>query len=192
MPHQRTIPRVCRHCGRSFLATASHVRNSPATSCSIACAQASRHRDDAARFWQKVDRSGGADACWPWQRPLSRNGYGIFSIRGKHLPAHRFAYELLVGPIPEGLEIDHLCRVRHCVNPAHLEPVTPQVNALRGNGAAGRNARKTSCRNGHLYSAENTWLDHRGHRYCRICLRENHRRYATRRRQRASDQATEQ
>jgi hypothetical protein len=82
------------------------------------------------RFWAKVDRRGD-DECWPWLGAVNPNGYGAFQWDGGQY-AHRFAYELQIGPIPEGLTLDHLCRVRHCVNGAHLEPVTGQENTLRG------------------------------------------------------------
>src|SRR6266496_2265386 len=88
------------------------------------------------RFWAKVDRSGGSRACWLWTGKTGRDGYGRIGLGGRgalvRVRAHRFAYELLIGPIPDGLQIDHLCRVRHCVNPAHLEPVTQRENILRG------------------------------------------------------------
>lgn len=92
------------------------------------------------RFWSKVDKAGPLPKwapflgpCWLWTGHLDRYGYANFGL-GKHrmVKVHRFAYELLVGPIPEGLEIDHLCRVRHCVNPAHMEPVTHAENMARG------------------------------------------------------------
>lgn len=70
--------------------------------------------------------------CWVWCARLNRNGYGRLSVGGRELMAHRLSYEAHVGPIPDGLLLDHLCRVRQCVNPAHLEPVTHQVNTLRG------------------------------------------------------------
>jgi hypothetical protein len=76
---------------------------------------------------------------------------------------------LLVGPIPEGLTIDHLCRVRHCVNPAHLEAVSERVNILRGNGAGARNARKTHCVKGHAFTPDNLYRDYQGYRRCRRC-----------------------
>lgn len=81
------------------------------------------------RFWQNVSKSAG---CWEWQGAVMGGGYGAIKVEGRRVPAHRFAYELLVGPIGEGLEIDHLCRNRSCVNPEHLEPVTRSVNVKRG------------------------------------------------------------
>ncbi|MGI9502698.1 MAG: HNH endonuclease [Geminicoccaceae bacterium] len=87
-------------------------------------------------------------------------------------PAHRVSYEALVSAIPEGLELDHLCRVRCCVNPIHLEPVTTRTNNLRGNGIAAMNALKTHCPRGHPYSGEHLYVCSRGHRHCRTCGRE--------------------
>jgi hypothetical protein len=92
---------------------------------------------DCARFWAKVEKT---DGCWFWRARIIATGYGSFSLDGRKVMAHRFAYELLVGPIPEDLELDHLCRVRHCVNPAHLEPVTHRENILRGMRAAAQQA----------------------------------------------------
>ena len=87
--------------------------------------------------------------CWLWTGGKSVGGYGVIMICGKNKRAHRVSYEAFAGPIPEGLELDHLCRNRACVNPAHLEPVTGLVNIRRGNGFAARNARKTRCIHGH-------------------------------------------
>lgn len=89
------------------------------------------------RFWKYVlTEDVLRDGCWLWQGPRVHNGYGIISIQGSGVKttirAHRYAYEALVGPIPEGLQLDHLCRVRRCVNPAHLEPVTARENVRRG------------------------------------------------------------
>ena len=140
--------------------------------------------DTEARFWPKVDRSGGPDACWRWLAAKSGNGYGAFYFRGRWGLAYRCAYELLVGPIPEGLQIDHLCRVRDCVNPTHLEPVTHRENLLRGEGVAAQHAAKTHCPRGHPYSGVNLYVypAPRGQRECRECRRQYQRRLSRRRR----------
>jgi hypothetical protein len=125
--------------------------------------------------------------CWIWIGARHEQGYGHY-LRGK---AHRFAYEHFVGPIPAGLEIDHLCRIPPCVNPAHLEAVTPRENQLRGYGWSGRNARKTHCPQGHPYVEGNlyTWpAQKKRERRCLTCIRKNNRmrqrRYAAERKAR--------
>ena len=123
----------------------------------------------ARRFWAKVDKQD--NGCWHWLGHLNPGGYGMFwEVPRKHY-AHRWSYEEFVGPIPEGLHIDHLCRVRHCVNPEHLEPVTCRVNLLRGETVTASHAAKTHCPRGHCYDEKNTW-HHRGERHCRACNRE--------------------
>lgn len=126
------------------------------------------------RFWEKVDKSG---ECWLWTAAKSVGGYGQFWPASRvRRYAHCYAYELLVGPIPEGLQIDHLCRVRLCVNPDHLEAVTQQENNRRSNSNSAINARKTHCIRGHEFTPENTYRSSKG-RTCRTChktsLREN-------------------
>lgn len=119
MPHQSSTA-VCQHCGRTF--TIKYHGN-PNIYCSRACldaAHADLNRPLAERFWSRVDRSGGPDACWPWTLSVRDRGYGYFKSEvGRNL-AHRFAYELAHGPIPEGLDVLHHCGVRGCCNPAHL------------------------------------------------------------------------
>lgn len=129
--------------------------------------------NDAARFWQKVDKT---ETCWLWTAAIA-TGYGRFYLDGHLVPAHRFAYELLVGPIPAGLDLDHLCRVRNCVNPAHLEPVTRQENLARTPTA---NIAKTHCPQGHPYDESNTYVAATG-RQCLTCRTETSRRRARRR-----------
>lgn len=131
------------------------------------------------RFWVRVDRDGPVPdyaphlgPCWLWLGTKNSYGYGRLIINKHERGAHRFAYERQVGPIPAGLEIDHLCRVRHCVNPTHLEPVTTTVNIRRGIRA---NSLKTHCKYGHAFDEANTYRCH-GHRYCRACGRESARR----------------
>ena len=118
------------------------------------------------QFWDHVDASGD---CWVWTGTLS-HGYGSLWIPGRiHVFAHRYAYELLVGPIPKGLQIDHRCRNLVCVNPDHLEVVTISENVMRGQGFAARHARKTRCKRGHPFDEANTYLVKGGGRTCRRC-----------------------
>lgn len=118
-------------------------------------------------FWRNVAVT---PSCWLWTGYIADTGYGQFASGHTRL-AHRISYQLVVGPIPEGLQIDHLCRVRHCVNPLHLEPVTQRENLLRGETITARNAAKTHCPRGHAYTAENTYVRPRGSRECRTCNR---------------------
>ncbi|MCD1645252.1 HNH endonuclease signature motif containing protein [Aurantimonas coralicida] len=114
------------------------------------------------------------NGCWQWRGTFfTRNPYAQFSANEKTLRAHKFAYEALRGRVPDGLILDHLCRNTGCVNPAHLEPVTHQVNVLRGEGFAAENAVKTHCVNGHPFDAENTGYCPNGDRRCRACGRIN-------------------
>ena len=126
------------------------------------------------RFWPKVRKTNG---CWLWVAALNDHGYGIFrSSTGRNVRAHRWAYEALVGPIPDGMEIDHLCRMRSCVNPDHLEAVTHQQNTQRSL-PGGRRWRRdlTHCPQGHAYDEGNTYW-HRGKRSCRTCQKDRRRR----------------
>lgn len=128
------------------------------------------------RFWSHVDKSG---ACWVWTGYKSR-GYGRFYMGGRRHLAHRVAYKALVGQIPEGLTIDHLCRNKPCVNPAHMEVVTRGENALRGGGGAVASANrraKTHCINGHEYTKENTRTIRNGSRQCKTCGRDQSREW---------------
>lgn len=121
-----------------------------------------------ARFWAKINVS--EQGCWEWTACLV-HGYGMYSIMSRPYRAHRIAYEALVGPIPAGLQLDHLCRNVRCVNPAHLEPVTSQENTWRGEGVAGRHHRATACIHGHPFDADNTYVRRPGTRACKRCLR---------------------
>jgi hypothetical protein len=132
-----------------------------------------KRKSTSERFWSKVEKT---DSCWNWIGAKSKRGYGSFRIKDKTVLAHRWAYENLVGEIPEGLVIDHKCRNHSCVNPDHLEVVTQKENCQRGimgEEARKRNHAKTHCKHGHELSYKSD-----GIRYCKEChkLRERKRR----------------
>lgn len=124
------------------------------------------------RFWNKVSRS---DSCWLWAGAILKNGYGYAWDGQRARLAHRFAYELKKGLIPDGLVIDHLCRVPACVNPDHLEAVTQMENVWRGEGPRVQRERRlgqTHCKRGnHPLAGDNLYVDKRGRRACRECAR---------------------
>lgn len=134
-----------------------------------------------ARFWAKVNRDGPTHPvlgtpCWLWTR-FTHRGYGRFGIgKTRADRAHKVAWRLLRGVIPAGLQLDHLCRIRRCVNPAHLEPVSRRENILRGESPSARNARKTHCPQGHKLV-----IDGAGRR-CIECRRRHGREYQARKR----------
>ena|SRR5215469_14381135 len=113
----------------------------------------------------RIDPSSG---CWIWQGALSR-GYGVIKIDGKMLKTHRVMFRHGYGPIRKGFHLDHLCRVKACANPEHLEEVSPRENMMRGESIQALNARKTECDHGHKFSDENTYIDKRGNRACKTC-----------------------
>lgn len=117
------------------------------------------------RFWPKVRKSAG---CWEWTGRTSEKGYGDFHLNRQTVLAHRVSYELLVGPIPEGLTLDHLCRNTRCVNPAHLEPVTHGENMRR----MGLTTRQSHCRRGHELSEPNLYVFKTGGRACKTCAKD--------------------
>jgi hypothetical protein len=112
------------------------------------------------------------NGCWEWTGAKIPRGYGSISSGGGQLLAHRVAYEIFIGPIPEGLSVDHLCRNRACVSAEHLEAVSTRENVLRGVGLSAKNAQKTHCLRGHEFTAENTyWTKNPSGpgRECRTC-----------------------
>ena len=125
--------------------------------------------------------------CWLWQGPLLPTGYASVGMSskavGEYVPGksrnvrlHRWMYELHRANIPHGLDLDHLCRVRHCINPWHLEPVTRSVNLRRAVGIGSQWSSRTACSRGHAYTPENTRVDKQGHRVCRTCARTRYKR----------------
>lgn len=137
--------------------------------------------DPAARFDAKVNFAGPVptdfrDPCWLWTGPTTGNGYAQFTTGGRGSPralVHRWNYKRHVGAIPNGWQVDHLCKIRHCVNPAHLEAVPQRVNNARSESPSAKNARKTHCPQGHRLAGDNlhpTYL-RVGQRKCVTCHR---------------------
>lgn len=141
-----------------------------------------------ARFIAKVDKT---DTCWLWTAAMTPLGYGRFRA-GRLLQAHRWSYEYHVGPIPDGLVLDHLCRTPRCVNPDHLEPVTHRENILRGETVAAHRAAQTHCKRNHEFTPENTYIQMRRgfpSRHCCECARWHERKRAKRTRKRIKKQS---
>ena len=136
-----------------------------------------KDKDLAGKFMQeRIDFTSSATGCWLWVGVVTHDGYPYWGTTGnKKIYAHRFIYEQQTGPIPEGFTLDHTCRVRNCVNPAHMDPCTLKENIARGD--YGWRARQTHCKNGHEFTPENTYLDAKGgrngggRRVCKSCVR---------------------
>jgi hypothetical protein len=131
------------------------------------------YKDTHERFLDKIEETD--FGCWLWQAGMYSNGYGAFYMEQSDGEwqlglAHRAAYRLFVDEIPEGLTIDHLCRIRDCVNPEHLEVVTLAENLRRGKGMTAKWANRTHCEYGHPFSGDNLRI-RRGHRECVECVR---------------------
>lgn len=143
-----------------------------------------KRKTDSCRFWEKV--ANGPNGCWNWTGGRQPNGYAQFNFGGTGVLVHRYAYKELIGPLVDGLTIDHLCRNRICVNPAHLEQVTYRENIFRGSNAAVMNSKKAVCQSGHELHGGNLYIhtDRGGgsHRYCRQCNKERMRKWRRKKR----------
>jgi len=166
-------------CRRSGCLNAPHGSKRGGRYCSAECRRLSADDRIAAgltgeavvRFWSKVNKT---DTCWLWTGGVDNKGYAGLSFGDVRVLAHRLAWVDANGPVPDGLQLDHLCRVRHCVNPAHLEPVTPGENVRRGDAGAWLAEWwrvQPTCRRGHPWTGENTRVTSRGYRLCRACSR---------------------
>lgn len=133
--------------------------------------------DDLRRFARRVRIVD--DECWTWMGAKSGNlGYGVFYVcEGRNVPSHQFSYRLFCGPVPDGLELDHLCRKPLCCNPLHLEAVTHAENCLRGVGPTALNAKKSRCVRGHLFDSGNTHIPKGGGRKCKRCHADRMKRF---------------
>lgn len=143
------------------------------TAAAVAASVKARRQRAPALFWSRVNKT---ETCWHWTGATFHNGYGRVKFRGRDTVAHRITYELEHGPIPAGLTLDHLCRVRPCVRPDHMEAVTLGVNVLRGETITRRNAEKTACDQGHPLSGANLFVRRDGRRRCRTCERASQKR----------------
>jgi hypothetical protein len=122
------------------------------------------------RFEARIDRDE-STGCWVWKGTLNRTGYGLLSVDAKYVLVHRWGYEQFVKPIPDGMTLDHLCRNRACVNPAHLDVVTNRTNVLRGMSPSAVIHRQGVCKHGHEMTSDNVYVPPKNprHRQCRTC-----------------------
>lgn len=132
--------------------------------------------DPRKRFWEKVEKT---NDCWIWKAGKCSKGYGVFWMNGRNHLAHRVSYQWLIGEIPKGLCIDHLCKNSACVNPEHLEIVSLGENVLRGEGITAINSKKTHCPKGHMYDM----VYGTSKRGCKTCNREKMRKFRARRKE---------
>lgn len=142
-----------------------------------------KHRLLADRFWEKVDKNGPVPSarpdlgvCWMWTGYVTIYGYGQVHVGGRAVHAHRALFNIRGIEIPTGLEPDHLCRNRQCVNPFHIELVTRRENLLRGSGIIARQANQVACVNGHPFGSDHSYIGPSGRRSCRTCKNEARRR----------------
>lgn len=182
MQPKRTTPaKTCEHCGQPYSKPPKHALAQYLRSrfCARRCTDEARRgvplRPVAERFWEKVDRFApestegrAVGPCWIWLAARESKGYGQFYADGALVVAHKWAYEAEHGSVPDGYELDHLCRVRLCVRPSHLEPVVHHVNVARGMSPTAVIARSDTCSKGHAADGDN--LYYRGRRrICRLC-----------------------
>jgi hypothetical protein len=141
--------------------------------CSDDCYLASRRKSAEVIFFSSTDFWANSHGCWLWKLPVNNQGYAHIWLwdTQRKIKAHRWSYEYWRGKIPESLVVDHLCRIHHCVNPWHLEPVTPRENILRGEGLAAQQAKRMHCKRGHALTEENIYHNPRfpRSRWCRLC-----------------------
>lgn len=187
VPTERWIKLTCAHCGVEFHKPPSQAHGRQC--CSRACkgvlwAKRSAEKRALLTFYDlwKMAIPEPNSGCLLWMGSIIDTGYGRFRRR----PAHAVAYELAIGPLPEGMEPDHLCRVRCCIEPTHLEAVTHKVNLQRSPAGilarVGRlNLAKTHCPQGHPYAGDNLFIHKRGARSCRTCMRDSTRRQRSKR-----------
>lgn len=182
MTPQCKVPGCTKEAGTRGLCTMHYSRNRREA---LGVARPERYQvvDPLAKILSNID----VGFCWEWNRKLNNRGYGVTNVNKKRWYVHRLMWTLMVGPIPDGMEIDHMCRNRACCNPEHLDLVTGQVNTLRGVSPASSHAKRDECSYGHEYTAETMHVV-RGARRCRICERRRDKeRYERKKARAASD-----
>lgn len=179
----RQQTRACWTCERPYVVTKSDIaRRQKLRHCSHECRTAYANRPDMVRFWESVDKHGPIPEyaphlgpCWIWTAGTFTGGYGTFRQRdtapASNVRAHVWGYRNLIGSYDPTLQLDHLCRVRNCVNPGHLEPVTPGENARRGMAPMMVLHRAGVCKRGHAQTPDNVYTSREGRPFCRECLR---------------------
>lgn len=198
------VAKTCVWCAMEFETRATYVKLGRSRYCSRSCAsQASggpKLKTESERFWIKVDKNGPIPIdrhdlgnCWIWIAYRNQAGYGWFKLGSRRdgtegqVQAHIWLYEYEIGPVPDGLELDHLCRNRACVRPTHLEAVLHRINVLRGEATSAKNAKKTHCPKNHSYSGDNLIITSRGTRACRICVTEQRRAWGEKRKTKVAE-----
>lgn len=158
----------CIVCQKEYVIQAHVNQRQHSKYCSQECYHKRQRPNDVQRFMAKIHYAD--NGCWEWTSALNRAGYGVLNIKGKVVLAHRFSFLNAGNTIPPNTELDHLCRNRKCVNPAHLEPVSHHINILRGESPVAKYARNTHCPKGHEFTPDSTYIaPGRNDRQCRIC-----------------------
>jgi hypothetical protein len=175
------ISRHCEYCGCTLVRKEDERAHHFVARrfCGRECWNASRREQDPSERIKRGIEIDSNTGCWNWQGDKTSNGYGRVRINGRKILTHVLSYQLKHGPMPEGKELHHRCENRACCNPNHVEPVTRLEHclSLSRRSPAFINARKTHCKRGHEFTAENTWLAKDGERGCRQCMRAQRKRW---------------
>jgi hypothetical protein len=183
MKQRRLTPIICAHCHGPGMAFTPDIARGYGIYCSRPCSNLGHRQPISERLEKYTDKIDHPQGCWIWSGTINRGGYGNCYVNKDGyrttMQASRAWFEHVNGPIPPGLELDHLCRNRVCVNPSHLEPVTGRENTLRSEALTAKYARATHCKNGHPFTGDNLKIrsSSLNHRRCAKCSALNCKRY---------------